>query len=389
LSTLVLSHLFPSVARPGCGSFVADEVAELATRGHVSVVAPVRWVPAVPVAGWMSERSAPRFEVVAGVPVHRPRVLALPGGHVALEARYWPRQLSQLCESVVRTTEANLIHAHFGLPDGWAAMRLSARVGLPYVLTLHGSDVLVFPRIRRLARMLGEVLRHAAAVIAVSDEIAERAVALGARPETLVVQPCGVPSLFAPSANRNEVRRELGVPDDERVILWVGALIPVKRPLEAVAALEHVKAHDPRARLVMIGEGPLRAAVADRVAAAGLGGHVRLLGRLDRASVAAWQVAADIYCNTSSSEGTPVAAMEAAVSGTPIVAYAVGGLPSIVPSSIGRLVASGDTAELASALLEELAVPRARSTVEGHGVRFRQDRTATRVRQVHELIAHV
>jgi glycosyltransferase involved in cell wall biosynthesis len=81
--------------------------------------------------------------------------------------------------------------------------------------------------------------------------------------------------------------------------------------------------------------------------------------------------------------------MEAAVSGTPIVAYAVGGLPSIVPSSIGRLVASGDTAELASALLEELAVPRARSTVEGHGVRFRQDRTATRVRQVHELIAHV
>ncbi len=382
-SVLVLSHLFPSSAAPGSGPFVADEVAHLAEFEDVVVVAPVRRVPPLPVAAWKLEREVPLDSVVAGVRVLRPRVLALPFGGLWAETLLWPRQLRTVVSRLVEENNVSLIHAHFGIPDGWAALQLSRELGIPFVVTLLGSDALVLSRKRSVERLLADVVRGASRVIAVSSEIADRAIELGARRDKVLVQPCGVPALISEATNHSSAREELGLLGSEQWVLWVGGLVDVKQPLHIVDAFARLAADRPNTRLAMVGDGPLRADVDARIAGHGLRERVRRCGQLGRSEVALWQHAADVFCNTSRSEGTPVAMMEAAVCGTPVVAYDVGGIPAVVAPEIGRIIRSRAPDELASELSLELSSPRDRSVVRGGASRLRIEHSIQRVLDVH------
>jgi glycosyltransferase involved in cell wall biosynthesis len=382
-TVLVLSHLFPSSAAPGSGPFVANEVAHLAEFEDVVVVAPVRRIPPLPVAAWKQEREVPFDSVSGGIRVIRPRVLAFPFGGLWAETVLWPRQLRAVVTRLAAEKNASLIHAHFGVPDGWAALQLSRELGVPFVVTLHGSDALVLSRKRSVERLLSEVVRGASRVIAVSSEIADRAIELGARSDKVIVQPCGVPAVISDATDHGAARETLGLLGSEQWILWVGALVDVKQPLHIVDAFARIAMERPNTRLAMVGDGPLRADVDARIAGHGLRERVRRCGHLGRDDVALWQHAADVFCNTSRSEGTPVALMEAAVCGTPVVAYGVGGIPGVVAPEIGRLTRTRQPSELARELSIELSRPRDRDVVRSGASRLRIEHSIQRVLDVH------
>jgi glycosyltransferase involved in cell wall biosynthesis len=380
-SALVLSHLFPSSARPGVGPFVADEVAALNEDIPVSVIAPVRWVPPAPVAGWQRERAVPR-STQNGLDVLRPRVLALPFAGLHLETQLWPTQLRRLVRATVATKDVRLIHAHFALPNGWAAVRLGAELGLPVFVTLYGSDVLVFGRNPRLRPMLVEVVRAAERTIAVSEELAEEALRLGAPPERVSVLTCGVPSAVADATTHLDARRALGLVPGDEWILWVGGLVEVKQPLQMIETLAALHEARPNVRLAMVGDGPLAAELERAVTAHGLEDHVRLLGYLPRRSVASWQHAANVICNTSRSEGTPVALVEALVCGTSVAAYPVGGIPSLLRRiGVGSLAAASTPTMLARAIGDELGRVPDRALVASAADALRLERSIAPLRE--------
>src|SRR5207248_1113815 len=105
----------------------------------------------------------------------------------------------------------DLIYATWAYPDGWATVRMARRVGLPVVIQVHGSDVLVTTRHAKRRELTFDALRAADGVVAVSQDLADRALAEGVRPERVRVVYGGVdPALFHPGPQA-DARRRLGL----------------------------------------------------------------------------------------------------------------------------------------------------------------------------------
>lgn len=350
---LKVSHLYPSPAFPGLGTFVRDEVVELARRNDVVVVAPIRGAKGVPAVPMEAEED--------GVRIVRPRFPGIPIGGRIVEPRLWASRLRPVLRGLYEEMDGDLVHAHFALPDGFAAAHFSTGEGVPLVLTIRGSDVFVLGR-RRIARGdLRRTLDRTRALIAVSDELAENAARLGVPRERIHVIPGGVP--YRPREDRREARGRLGVDEDAVCILWVGRLVSVKQPLDAIRAFA-ASSPGRDAVLVLIGEGPLDAHARELVRCEGLDGRVRLLGYQSREDVWSWQCASDLLINSSWSEGTPVAVLEALGAGTPVAAYPLPGVRAALAAVDGGTTAFDSTPRaLAAAISGELDEARDRDVL--------------------------
>jgi glycosyltransferase involved in cell wall biosynthesis len=215
-----------------------------------------------------------------------------------------------------------------------------------------------------LRRLFKRTFAEARAVIAVSDELAARAEPLGASVERLHVIPGGVP--YVPLAPRLTARASLGIPAETLCVLWVGGLVPVKQPLDAVEAFSHLAAElrNESVILVMIGDGPLMSKVRTAVRERNLHDAVRLPGYLARERVWQWHCAADVLVNSSRSEGTPRAVLEALGAGTAVVGYSVGGIPAAVGAvDGGRVAADKNPHALAASIADELLDRRDRESL--------------------------
>jgi len=355
-SVLVVSHLYPNARHPYLGLFVARQVQVLQETHGIRVLAPTRWLPPLTPA-WRNERNLPKREVVDGTPVYRPRALHLPFGMTTLETLALPVALRRPTRELRREREIDLVHAHFGVPDGWAAARLAERLRVPLVVTLWGSDVLVLARPRAVRRLLSQTLRRATHVIAPSRPILDRAIELGARPDRTTILTGRVPDDYG-RISRADARAALALPPTARLVVWVGNLVQVKQPLLALKSIALAAARNPDVRLVLVGDGPLRNDVRDCIRELRLERVVSMVGSLDSAGVALWQASADVVLNTSASEGLPFALCEALLSGTYVAAVPVGGIPELLATTSGGTLAVDASSEaIADAVERALATP--------------------------------
>lgn len=240
---------------------------------------------------------------------------------------------------------ARLVHAHFA-GDGWLISRTAVRLGLPLVITLHGRDVTLQanpPGLRgaRYRRNLRTAFRRAALVLAVSEPIRQRALALGADPAKVRVHHTGVP---APS-----------VIEAEKIwdVLFVGRFVAKKGLDDLVEALGTVRDRQPR--VLFIGGGPVEESIRKRAAELGL--DATFLGPQDPDVVARSMAEARIFASPSKtapdgdSEGLPTTIVEAARRGLPTVSTVHSGIPEVVVhGETGLLGPEGDRDALAANL---------------------------------------
>jgi glycosyltransferase involved in cell wall biosynthesis len=256
-------------------------------------------------------------------------------------------------EERLREAGPKLVHAHFAT-DGFLVLPLARALGLPLVTSLRGYDVtrtdasllrsgrpgwiryvLLKPRLQRLGTLF----------LAVSEALREKAIAGGFPAERTRTHYNGVDlERFHPGGEA----REPGL------ILHVARLVEKK----GTAALIEAFARLDGARLVIAGDGPLRAALEDE--ARGL--DVRFLGALHPDEIAPWMRRASVLAAPSvtardgDAEGLPNVVVEAAASGLPVVATRHSGIPEAVEDQVtGLLVGEGDVAALAGALAAALA----------------------------------
>jgi glycosyltransferase involved in cell wall biosynthesis len=251
----------------------------------------------------------------------------------------------------------DVIHAHCAYPDAVGVALVARSLGVPFVVTAHGSDINVYAARGSLRPQVLWALSQAQAVIAVSealrDKISTLAPYLASRVSCI---PCsGVnPSVFH-LGERAVARRGLDLEPQARVALFVGNLVPIKgldTLLGAWRTLVGQGALSSRDRLVLIGDGPQRAQLEAAAAEPALAGTLRVLGPRPQAEIAQWMQAATALCLSSVNEGMPNVVVEALSSGLPVVATAVGGVPDLVhPGVNGYLAPSGNAEKLATALV--------------------------------------
>lgn len=161
-----------------------------------------------------------------------------------------------------------------------------------------------------------------------------------------------IPERLGTVTVRERLARVIGRPARESFILHVGNFSYEKNHLGLIDAFEKLLGEIP-ASLILIGDGPLRSKVAEKVNRRNLQQHVHLLGaRRDAGKLVA---GADLLALSSLVEGIPGVVLEAAAQGVPVVGTNVGGMSEIVlDGKTGRLVSSGDMASLATAMKELL-----------------------------------
>jgi len=280
---------------------------------------------------------------------------------------------------------ADLIHGHCAYPDGFAATRFANQARLPSVLTLWGSDVLVHGAMRLDRWFVSSALRRARAVIAVSEQLGDRAISLGADESRVHVIPPGVP--YRPIRPYDETRAVLRIEPAEVVIVWIGGLVSVKQPLEAISAFDAIAL--PQSRLVMIGDGPLRRELQAAIRNSRSADRISIMGHLDREEVWRWQCAADLILNSSRSEGTPLAVLEAMGAGTRVAAYPLPGIAAAVGAANGGVIADSATPNaLADAAIRALTANDHRHSLATNARdRFSIERSAASIDDVYRSLS--
>lgn len=375
MRVLFVAHAFPRHTRDLTGSFVLRLARALAAHDvTVSVLAPA----AAGLAG---------HEELGGIEVRRYRyatrkaeTLAYGGTmHTrAASARGAVTTAALLAAGTIETrrlgADADLVHAHWWVPGG---LQAACSLRRPLVTTLHGTDVRLAGRNRAARAACARVLGASAAVTAVSGWLRDQAAAIApAVAGRISVAPMPVEAAAFPPGTG---------PREE--LLFVGRLDAQKGLADAIEALPHL---DRRLRVVGTGpDEPALRALAERL---GVAARIEWEPYLPVAELAGRYRRAAALLVPSRAEGLGLVAVEAQLSGTPVVAAAAGGLLDVVSDgATGRTFTPGAPETLAKAVTELLADPAGAAALAARGraaalARFTPEAAAAVYAQVYAAV---
>jgi glycosyltransferase involved in cell wall biosynthesis len=270
-----------------------------------------------------------------------------------LRGRYDPEGIRHIRSCLV-DRQVGVIHCHGYKSNGYG---LLAACGLPVarISTAHGYSTNTLPVRVYEGFDKWVFLRGYHRLIAVSEPIRGHLSRRGHRSEKIVVIPNGLDLSRFPFRLRRSAG-PLPVHVEDQVIGSVGRLSPEKGHTYLLAAAARVLRERPRAIFVLVGTGRAEAALRQQAADLGIGDRVLFTGV--RSDVPALLAQFDVFILPSLTEGLPMAALEAMAVGVPVIATAVGDVPKVVrQAETGVLVAPGEAAELAAAILSVMSHP--------------------------------
>jgi glycosyltransferase involved in cell wall biosynthesis len=363
------TYWYPQHASDTQATYVHDINRHLVRRGHsVTVVTP-------------GDPSLPRYDTFDGVRIVR-FPLELPPdltygrvaqsqvsrlgrfARVAVMAYYLDAQRRAiLAEAGERG--ADVIHAHWAIPTGPAAVVAARKLRVPSVITMHGGDVYVnpaqgydFPTRWYVRPALRWTLRRAGALTAITDDCRQHALRAGAPADRIHLVFNGTDlRRFSPADN--------GTPEDQRfgpnMIFACRQLFPRKGIRFLLEAGAQLKPQFPDLKIVLAGDGFERPALVQLAQELGIAADVTFLGWVPNSELPPYYRAAAVSVIPSLEEGFGIPAAEAMGCEVPVVASDAGGLPEVVEDGVtGLVVPRGDSGALAGAIGSLLADPERR-----------------------------
>ncbi len=351
MRVLSFTTVFPNAAMPQHGLFVLERLRHCASHAEIRVVAPRPFYP------WPAMQAVPREERYGPLQVLHPTFRYIPRILKSLDGFFLYAAALPTLRRLAPGYPFDLIDAHFGYPDGLAAVLLGRRFGRPVVLTLRGNEPGLAQSDPGRRRAMRFALRRASRIITVSEPLAAfardmLAGAPGPVPPVTVIANGVDLSRFVP-APQGQARRALGLPEGRRVLVSVGHLSPRKGFQRVLRVLPDLLGAVPDLMFVIVGgAGAERNNEAElRRQAAPFGDRVLFAGTQPPERVVTWLQAADLFVLASDYEGCPNVVWEAQACGVPVVATKVGEVERMVPGHAGHLV---DEPEDAPALLAAL-----------------------------------
>ena len=313
---LTLTPFYPSDGDEVNGCFVAESLREIVARGAASSVIAV---DSIYHARRKSNEQSPADWI---------RYPQLPGNFgLSSAGRFLGAALLNRVQNLHRHSPVTVIHAHAALPCGHAAAFLSRRMGVPFVVTVHGLDVFnrcfqdgIAARWRRKSSL--HVYARAHKVICISEKVRQLLIGgMAAAGETVnaeVVYNGTDPGLFAPGSS----------PDNSQTILIVGNLQAGKGHELLLSAFARLQ--DSKLQCQIIGEGIDRERFATLAAELGVSGRIHFLGRRSRSEVAEAMRDCTVFVLPSRYEGLGCVYLEAMACGKPAIACRGQGIDEII-----------------------------------------------------------
>jgi glycosyltransferase involved in cell wall biosynthesis len=314
---------------------------------------------------------------------------------VAVMANYLEAQHRAIMAEA-RETPIDVIHAHWAIPTGPAAVLAARKLGVPSVITMHGGDVYVnpeqgydFPTRWYVRPALRWTLRHAGALTAITEDCRQHALRAGAPDEHIRLVFNGTDlRRFSPGENGNRPDLRFG----PHMIFACRQLFPRKGIRFLLEAAAQLKPRFPDLKVVLAGDGFERPELARLASDLGIGPDVHFLGWVPNADLPPYYRAAAVSVIPSLEEGFGIPAAEAMGCEVAVVASDAGGLPEVVEHGVtGLVVARGDAGALAQAIGSLLADPDRRRAMGQAGREralrlFDWDRSAEQFEQLYREV---
>jgi len=266
---------------------------------------------------------------------------------------------------VAKDSNLDLIHSHYAIPHAMAAYMAREIADIPYVVTLHGSDVHTLGQDPAYMPVVKHTVEKADAVTAVSEFLKNKAhEELGIDREIHVIPNFIDISKFS---HLNGVRlyvesgcvglrkeeEAVELHPEEKILLHASNFRKVKRVVELVETMRIVVDHFPEARLIIAGDGPTRIEVERKIEELDLCNNVHLLGV--KSNMQEIMCSVDIFLLNSTLEGMPLVLLEAMSCSLPVVTTPAGGIPELVRPGIDGAVTKGfEQEEYAQLVIEML-----------------------------------
>jgi glycosyltransferase involved in cell wall biosynthesis len=313
MKILMLNYEYPPLG--GGGGVAHQHIAEeLASRHDVTVLT-------------SRSRSLPPFEVMGGVNVYRINVLCRGSQATASlisMLSYFPASL-KAGQKLIDRIKPDLINSHFAVPTGPSAVVLARSNRIPHALCVHGGDIydpskrLSPHRMPGLRHTVRWVLRRADRVLAQSRNTADNARRIYGYEKEITIIPHGLKQPVLPPFSR----KELGLSDDQIVLVTVGRLVARKANHQLIEILSRI--NNPKVVLVLLGEGPERTALLHLAKQLRFEKQLFMPGFVSETQKYQYLQAADAFVSTTSHEGFGLMYMEGMFCRLPIVTYDHGG----------------------------------------------------------------
>jgi glycosyltransferase involved in cell wall biosynthesis len=269
---------------------------------------------------------------------------------------------------------ADLVHVHSNGLLAEVAALVASRLGKPSILTLYGTEIWHYRRLRFQPDLFTRAYRSATEVTFYSQGLLDRALAVGlGRPALSVVYPpVAAEFRHCDKAGQTDVRRALGV-TASHLLVNVKRLHTLAGQRYLIEAMPTVVQTFPECCLVVCGTGDVRPELEKLADRLGVSRHIRFLGLVDNETVARYDMAADVFVLPSLLEACPTVALEALACGTPVISSDNPGgveLGALFGPDV-TVIPREDSGALAQTLIQFLEAPR--RVLEGTTARIERD----------------
>jgi teichuronic acid biosynthesis glycosyltransferase TuaC len=362
LKVVVLTSLFPSEEYPGAGTFIKERMFRLAKFVPIIVVAPQFWSP----VDWLIRKKWPNFrklsrtyEVVDDIEIYRPKVLSIPMVFKSLDGIFFALCCFPTLKKIKKRFAPTLLDAHFAYPDGYAASLLAQWLDLKLSITLRGSKdtrLLGTP----IEKQVKRALLSADLVISVSNQLnASVAQICGVSEEKTMVIGNGVDLTKFHRTSGDEIRQQLKIPKNSKVLIAVGNLIPLKGFDRLINLMPVLRQQAGDVHLIIVGGAPAGdptvQSLTKLISTLGLTTNVHMIGKVLQSELHRYYSAANVFVSATEFEGWSNVLLEAMACGLPIVTTRVGGNPQVVATpEVGTLVEYWNAQEAIEAIADAL-----------------------------------
>lgn len=341
MNILSFTTLFPSSINPLHGLFVKERVSAMSQKSDLRVIAPVPYFPDIPLLNslaalkrYSAYSKVPYRENFAGLNIEHPRHKTFPKVLKSYDGDFIYQGARKIALELHSKYQFDVIDGHWAYPDGYAVMKLAQELKLPYTITIRGDDISIFADIPGRREKIITTLQNASQVIGVCKALCDRAIEIAGVENKCTVIGNGIDITRFQAMEREQARKQLGLPIDKKILLSVGHLCERKGFQILIDALKLLQ-DDGNTDIILaiVGgageEGDFLQTLEEKANQC-LSGSVIFAGAKPPEELSDWYSAADVFCLASSREGWANVLMEALACGTPVVATNVWGTPEIV-----------------------------------------------------------